>query len=381
LKVSQINGKHSSIGQVPVHLFFRSVTFEELCALYSLADAATVTPLIDGMNLVAKEYIFCQKEKSGALILSEFAGAAQELCQAYVVNPYNIRQISETIKQALDADEEEKRKRLLPMKKRVTKYNASFWAESFLNALTTRCQKVPCAAQPPGLSPETINRIRSARRGALFLDYDGTLAEFKRMPENASPSGEVEEILFSLSRQKQFDVYIISERKREEMDIWFSNFGLNLIAEQGFCYKEKNSDDWVFITPKTNLSWKDNVRDFLKLFTGMTPGSFLEEKTASLVWHYRNSDPDLGSWKAHQLVSELQDMLSNLPVVIHHGKKNVVIASVHANKGAVVSHILSLKNYDTVLCVGDDETDESMFRLSDPKNYRSKGWCRKGYRS
>ena len=367
MKVSQINGKHSTIGQVPVHFLFRSVKFEELCALYAFADAATVTPLIDGMNLVAKEYIFCQKEKSGALILSEFAGAAQELCQAFVVNPYDIRQISDTIKQALDADEEEKRKRLLPMKKRVKKHDARFWAESFLASLTPRCQEVPCQVQLPGLSPEAMIQIRHAQRRALFLDYDGTLAEFKRIPENAAPSGEVEKILFSLSRQNQFDVYITSGRKREEMDRWFSKFGLNLIAEQGFCYKEKNVEDWVFITHEADLSWKDNLRDFLKPYTGMTPGSFLEEKTASFVWHYQNSDPDFGIWKAHQLVSELQDMLSNLPVKIHHGKKNVVIASVHANKGAMVSHLMAMKNYDIALCIGDDDTDESMFRLSDPK--------------
>jgi trehalose 6-phosphate synthase/phosphatase len=367
LKVSQINGKHSSIGQVPIHFLFRSVRFEELCALYALADVAVVTPLIDGMNLVAKEYIFCQKEKSGALILSEFAGAAQELSNAYVVNPYYVRQISETIKLALDADEEEKRQRMQLMKQSVEKNDARFWAESFLEALTSRCRKIPSPGQLPGLSQEVINRFRGSSRRALFLDYDGTLAELKRQPKAAAPSGEVEKILIALSRQKEYDVFITSERNYEEMDRFFSRFGLNLIAEQGFCYKEKNSEDWYFLTPEADLSWKDHLRDFLNTYTGMTPGSFLEEKTASLVWHYRNADPDFGAWKAHQLVSELQEMFSNLPVETHHGKKNVVVGSVHANKGAVVSHIMAMKNYEIALCAGDDDTDESMFRLSDER--------------
>jgi trehalose 6-phosphate synthase/phosphatase len=367
VKVSHINGKHSSIGQVPIHFLFRSVKFEELCALYSLADVAVVTPLIDGMNLVAKEYIFCQTDKSGALILSEFAGAAQELSNAYVVNPYYVRQISETIKISLDADEEEKLQRLRPMKERVKKYNARYWAESFIETLTSRSKTVQSPVRVSGFSSEAMIPVRKAQRRALFLDYDGTLMELKRLPRDAFPSGEVEKILFSLSRQEQFDVYITSERKPEEMDRWFSKFGLNLIAEQGFCYKEKNSEDWVFITHEADLSWKDHLRDVLNLYTGMTPGSLLEEKTASLVWHYRNADPDFGTWKAHQLVSELQEMLSNLPVKIHHGKKNVVIASIHANKGAMVSHIMAMKNYEFAFCAGDDDTDESMFRLSDER--------------
>lgn len=367
LKVSRINGKHSSIGQIPIHFLFRSVTAEELCALYCLADVAVVTPLIDGMNLVAKEYIFCQKEKSGALVLSEFAGAAQELSHAYVVNPYYIRQIADAIQTALETDEEEKQKRIIPMKKRVEKYDARFWADSFMKTLTTRRQKVPAPVKIPFLTLESISKIRQSHQRALFLDYDGTLAELKRLPGDAVPSGEVERILLKLCRQQQFDVYIISEREYVEMDIWFSRFKLNLIAEQGYCYKEKDAEDWIFITSEADLSWKDNLRDFLNLYTGMTPGSLLEEKTASLVWHYRNADPDFGMWKAHQLVAELQAMLSNLPVNVHHGKKNVIIASVHANKGSAVSHIMAVKNYETALCVGDDETDESMFRLSDQR--------------
>ncbi len=363
LKVSQINGKHSIIGQVPIHFLFRQVVPEELCALYALADTAVVTPLMDGMNLVAKEYVFCQKEKSGVLILSEFAGAAQELPYASIVNPYNVSQIADAIKQALEDSEEEKKQRLKPMKKRVTKYNAPFWAKSFLKALTTQDEK-EFPIETPFLTPEVVTPFLDAIHPAVFLDFDGTLAEITNLPENAAPSGEVEQILFSLARQDRFEVYITAGRKQEEMDRWFSKFGLNLIAEHGYCYKEKGNENWVVLVPDADLSWKDQLREFLNLFTTMTPGSFLEEKTASLVWHYRNSDPEFGEWKARQLVSELQEMLSNLPVEIHHGKKNVTIVSNHANKGSVVYHLLTMNQYDAAICAGDDETDESMFRLS-----------------
>ncbi len=364
LKVSQINGKHSTIGQVPVHFLFRPVLPEELCALYVLADAAVVTPLMDGMNLVAKEYIFCQQEKSGVLILSEFAGAAQELPYASIVNPYNVRQIADAIQQALEDSEEEKKRRLEPMKKRVAKYNAQFWAKSFLKTLTSKDEK-ETPIETLVLTQKALAPLQDASRPALFIDYDGTLAEITNLPENAAPSGEVEQLLFSLASQDQFEVYIIAGRRRQEMDRWFSKFRLNLIAEHGYCYKEKGSGRWVVLVPDADLSWKDQLREYLNLFTAMTPGSFLEEKTASLVWHYRNSDPEFGEWKARQLVSELQEMLSNLPVEIHHGKKNVTIVSIHANKGSTIYHLLASNQYDKALCAGDDETDESMFRLSD----------------
>jgi trehalose 6-phosphate synthase/phosphatase len=367
LKVSQINGKHSSPGRVPIHFLFRSVKFEELCALYSLADVAVVTPFVDGMNLVAKEYLFCQRKKSGALILSEFAGAAQELSQAYVVNPYHVRQISEAIKTALDADEWEKAKRLRPMKKRVEKFDARFWAESFLKALEGVGEKVPTVSRPPVLTLEAVSRLRVAGRKVLFLDYDGTLSELKSLPEDGAPAGEVDRILRLLSKQKKYDVYLLSERDREEMDLWFSGYDINLVAENGFCHREKDDEEWTAVSFESDLSWKERLTEFLTFYTGMTPGSMLEEKNASLVWRYQNADPDFGAWKAHQLVSELQEMLSNEPVEIHHGKKNVVIASMHANKAAAAAHVMAVKNCEAALCAGDDETDESLFRLSDER--------------
>jgi trehalose 6-phosphate synthase/phosphatase len=109
----------------------------------------------------------------------------------------------------------------------------------------------------------------------------------------------------------------------------------------------------------------------LQLYTGMTPGSYIEEKTSSVVWHYRNSDPEFGTWKANQLVAELYEMLSNLPVEIHHGQKIVEVGSMQLNKGIVLQHFVLLNKYDAVLCAGDDETDESMFRQTDDDNILS----------
>jgi trehalose-6-phosphate synthase len=103
--------------------------------LYALADIALVTPLIDGMNLVAKEFIACQRENTGLLILSEFAGAAEELFNALLVNPYDSPAVAATLTEALAVSTEEKRNRILPMRERVMRYDARHWARSFIHDL------------------------------------------------------------------------------------------------------------------------------------------------------------------------------------------------------------------------------------------------------
>jgi trehalose 6-phosphate synthase/phosphatase len=367
-KVGYINGKYATIQNVPVHFIHKSVNFSGLCALYSLADVAMVTPLIDGMNLVAKEYLACQREKNGVLILSEFAGAAQELPNALIVNPYNVNEVAQAIDQALQLSEEQKQKMVAPMKERVVKYDARYWADSFfqdLAAQADRKQLPSLLSDTKNLSIEAIGPLLQAESAAFFLDYDGTISELKRKPEDAVPNDEINELLIRLENQENLDVYLISGRKKEDMDQWFSRYRFNLIAEHGYYYRHHNAAEWIVFDTQADLSWKNQIIDIFQLYTGMTPGSNIEEKTSSVVWHYRNSDPEFGNWKANQLVAELYEMLSNLPVEIHHGQKIVEVGSMQINKGIVLGHFVKLNNYNAVLCAGDDETDESMFRYTD----------------
>jgi trehalose 6-phosphate synthase/phosphatase len=363
-RVGQINGQYATIKNVPIHFIHKSINFSELCALYSLADVAMVTPLIDGMNLVAKEYLACQQEKNGVLILSEFAGAAQELPNALIVNPYNVNEVAQAIEKALILTQPEKQKMILPMKERVIKYDARYWAESFIQDILAIAGEREVLADTKEISSEVIDRMGAAEKLALFLDYDGTLAELKKKPSDALPDEEIKELFSKLENAKSVDVYIISGRTREDMDQWFSCYDFNLIAEHGYYYKHRNASEWIEFDPQAELSWKNQIIDVFQLYTGMTPGSSIEEKTSSVVWHYRNSDPEFGTWKAHQVVAELYEMLSNLPVEIHHGKKIVEVSSIQINKGSVLEHFMLLNKYDAVLCAGDDETDESMFRLN-----------------
>jgi len=367
-RVGSINGKYATISNVPVHFIHKSIDFSELCALYALADVAMVTPLVDGMNLVAKEYLACQQESAGALILSEFAGAAQELPNALIVNPYNVHEVAQSLKNALHLTEAEKQKMVQPMKNRVIKYDARYWADTFFQDLSAEAdheqlQTLPSAAEK--ISLEAVGPLLQAKNKAFFLDYDGTIAEIKKKPEDAVPDDEIKALFARLEACRNLDVYLISGRKKEDMEQWFSQYRFNLVAEHGYYYKHWNADEWVVFDTQADLSWKNQIIDIFQLYTGMTPGSIIEEKTSSVVWHYRNSDPEFGSWKANQLVAELYEMLSNLPVEIHHGRKIVEVGSIQLNKGIVLRHFVQLNKYDSILCAGDDETDENMFRYGE----------------
>ncbi len=366
-KVGYINGKYATISNVPVHFIHKSVDFSELCALYSLADVALVTPFIDGMNLVAKEFLACQRETVGVLILSEFAGAAQELPNAFIVNPYNINEVAQSLKKAQELTQAAKQKMVRPMKERVLKYDARYWADSFFRDLATEAetgQQASSSSDTSEASIEVLEPFLQMHHTAFFLDYDGTIAEIKNRPQDAVPDDAIEALFTRLENLKNKDVFLISGRKKEDMDQWFSRYRFNLIAEHGFYYKHHNAAEWIVFDNRADLSWKNQIIDIFQLYTGMTPGSIIEEKTSSVVWHYRNSDPEFGNWKAIQLVAELYEMLSNMPVEIHHGRKIVEVGSMYLNKGIVLAHFLQMNGYESVLCAGDDETDESMFRYS-----------------
>jgi trehalose 6-phosphate synthase/phosphatase len=134
-RVGQLNGKYATLLNSPIHFIHGSIPFVDLCALYALADIGLVTPLIDGMNLVAKEFIACQRENAGVLILSEFAGAAEELFNALLVNPYDSAAVAGTLTDALALPTEERRNLILPMRDRVMRYDARHWARSFIDDL------------------------------------------------------------------------------------------------------------------------------------------------------------------------------------------------------------------------------------------------------
>ena len=125
--VGRLNGKYSTLHNTPVHFIHGSVEFTRLCAMYALAEVAMVTPLVDGMNLVAKEFVACKRDEDGVLVLSEFAGAAQELFNATVVNPYDAQGVADALTDGLRTTPEERTERMKLMRQRVITCDAAWW--------------------------------------------------------------------------------------------------------------------------------------------------------------------------------------------------------------------------------------------------------------
>ena len=367
-RIGRLNGKFATLHNSPIHFIHDSVEFGELCALYSVAHACMVTPLIDGMNLVAKEFLACQREGTGPLILSEFAGAAEELSSALIVNPYDPPAVAASIGRALEMSGEEIRARNGPMRERVMRLDAGHWAKTFLDELVGLEKPAAGAAEPAplaGASARLARAIGAGKAVAWFLDYDGTLRGFEPDPQAAKPDAALLGLLNDLAARPGWEVTLISGRPAADLDAFFRDAPFGLIAEHGASRRLPGSREWEALDEGISYAWKDEVRPIFRLYEEAVPGSFFEEKRTSLVWHYRRADAGFGTWKANQLAEELGAMVSDAPAQVRHGRKIVEIVSSQINKGEAVRRSLAAEGDKLVVCAGDDRTDESMFSLAE----------------
>ena len=363
-RVGRINGEYATLNSSPIRFIHGSVNFTDLCALYATADVGMVTPLIDGMNLVAKEYIACQRDHDGVLMLSEFAGAAEELSNAMLVNPYDAQAVAKSLTEALALPAEERRASNQPMRERVMKFDAQHWARTFIEQLGSTSAGTMALFAPPEEAAEQLrDALAQNKRVALFLDYDGTLREIERDARAAKPTAELIALIALLRARKNVDVTLISGRTAEDLEAWFGELDIGLVAEHGAAVRRAGTREWEQLDRNVSYHWKDEIRGVLRLYEQSTPGSSVEEKRTSLVWHHRKTDPEFGTWKANELMHELSTMLANEPVKIRHGRKIVEVTAEQVSKGIAVRRLLSEKQYDFILCAGDDQTDESMFEI------------------
>jgi trehalose 6-phosphate synthase/phosphatase len=369
-EVGALNGEFGVVGRVPVQFLHQSFPQSELAALYALADVCVVTPLIDGMNLVAKEFIACKavapEARPGVLVLSEFAGAAQEMSEALLVNPYDIDAVAATIAQGLQLSHDERRRRTAAMGPRLVRRDAKAWAQKFLfelAALDTAPPRTRRGEDLAALAEELARAVQGGRRLALFLDYDGTLRSFTASPDAAVPDQTLRALLRGLAAREGVDIAVVSGRPSEFLERHLGDLGVTLVAEHGYCWRRADASRWEHVQPDVDAGWKDNVRPVLQQAVDLTPGTTLEEKRSALVWHYRRAEPDFGAWRAHLLLAELTDVTASLPVVVHLGRKIVEVSSQLFSKGAAVRHLVGALEPDIVLAAGDDQTDETMFAL------------------
>lgn len=371
--IGKINGKHGTIGWMPIWYLYRSLNFDELVAVYSISDISLVTVLRDGMNLIAKEFIATKIDGKGVLILSEMAGAAAELGEAILVNANHREEVVEALKAAIEMPEEEQKERNHAMQQRLKNYNLERWAHDFMDILmSVKKQQSELTARKltKKIKDKLISQYLKSRNSLILLDYDGTLIPFAERPEKAMPDNEILNIIKELTNDVHREIVIVSGRDRKTLDRWLHNVDVSLIAEHGTWLKLKGKK-WEIIEPLQN-DWKEEIRPILQHYADRTTGSLIEEKDFSLVWHYRRVDPELASVRAWELKDSLMHFTANLNLEVLEGNKVIEIKNVGINKGRAVLRWISKKKWDFILALGDDFTDEDLFAVLPKSAYSIK---------
>ena len=362
--VGKINGKFGAIGWTPIIYQYRALPFDSLVAMYGASDVALVTPLRDGMNLIAKEYVASRTDKTGVLILSEMAGSAKELTEAIIINPNHREEIAEALEMALEMPYGEQIRRNRIMQHRLCRYDVARWAIDFIKKLiSVDHSRKQFSAQllSSSVKMELIRHYRQGRHRLLLLDYDGTLVPFAKRPQLAKPNGELLKILHYLGGDSKNELVLLSGRDKATLEDWFGLLPVGLGAEHGVCIKERNKR-WKTIKPLA-ADWKVKLLPILEMYADRVAGAFVEQKEFSLVWHYRGADAEQGALMASELADDLLAFTANIDVQVLQGSKVVEVRNAGVNKGTATQQWLSKSDFDFILAIGDDWTDEDMFAV------------------
>lgn len=362
LLVSRINGAYGSAQWTPIIYLFQNFGFDTIAPLYHRAEVALITPLRDGMNLVAKEYLACKESVPGVLILGESIGAADELIDAIQINPNNTQQVADAIHEALTMPRPEQRKRLKRMQKRVKEYSVQRWGNDFITDLAKAAavHKGQFKKQiTPAATTALVAKFRRAHYRLLLIDYDGTLKKFASVPgsQAAQPDAAVLALITRLTELPNTKVVITSGRTKNTMERWFGKLPrLALVAEHGA---------WV----KNHGIWEKNADSFdkrpyvraMKRYAPRTAGAVVDVKDFSVVWHYRRVNPELAFVRNGELRHDLKQLAEGTTIGVYDGRKIIEVKPQSLHKGVIARDFTEKYPSDFILAIGDDYTDEEMF--------------------
>ncbi len=363
--VGSINGTYSTIDWTPIRYLYRGLPFNQLMGVYAVADVALVTPLRDGMNLIAKEYVAAHAGREGVLVLSEMAGAARELSEAVQVNPFDLDSVVEAIHQALTMSPEEQVERSEAMVRRLKRYTVQRWAEDFLSTLEgVKSAQIELEARllDNATQERILEHFSAARHRLLVLDYDGTLTAFSEDPQAVQPDEWLLKTLGTLVSCPRTEVVVVSGRAHESLGEWFAELPINLVAEHGV-WVRSGDEEWLTVEPM-NDEWKARIRPVLESFTDRAPGAFVEEKDFSLVWHHRKVDRRLADARVAELKETLVSLAADYNLAVTEGNRVVEVRAAGVNKGRAAYRWMCREDLDFVFVSGDDETDEEVFEAA-----------------
>jgi trehalose 6-phosphate synthase/phosphatase len=362
--VGRINGKYGRVAWTPVHYFYRSLPLEAISAFYRMAHVALVTPMRDGMNLVCKEYVASKTDQTGVLILSEMAGASKELSDAISINPNDINQIAGAIHEALTMPLEEQHRRIVAMQKILSKFDIHHWVSLFMKRLHYIKEKqrlLYTRNVDQNLAARFKEEYRAAQQRLFVLDYGGTLVSSDDVHRRSGPDRDLCDIIESIAKDPKNMTVIISGMDKDTLGDWFKDLDVDLIAEHGAWLKKKGGNWYTIET--LDSEWKHQIFPVLEQYIDRTPGSYIEEKDFSLVWRYNKVEHGLGEMRSRELTSHLKFLASGSHLHVLEGDFVVEIKNIEVNKGKAVLHILEQRSPDFVFAIGDDWTDEEMFKV------------------
>lgn len=364
--VGNINAMFATPEWHPINYYYQNFDREALCAYYAAADVCLITSLRDGLNLVSKEYVACRNSSTGILILSEMAGAAQELKFALKVHPYDSAQIKEAVNYALSINKQEESARMESLRTQVFNNTIFDWVKRIFEEIFCLYPELSTSCEQK-LNAQLINILTSefkqAQKRYILLDYDGCLRDLEPHPELATPTSEIHKLLDKLTLLPDTEVFLVSGRSMTDMENWFGKSGVNIIAEHGAWYK-KHLTEWVDLRPDVSIN-KELFLSLLIQYAQRIPNSFIEEKSTGYCLHFRESKPKDVSLYLDQLVSDFCNFIksNNLPYRCTVSPTQFEVHPLGCNKGKALQRIISFEENSFILAAGDDDTDEDMFEV------------------
>jgi trehalose 6-phosphate synthase/phosphatase len=250
------------------------------------------------------------------------------------------------------------------MSKRVEALDCRKWASNFLARLARHSRRDRRRRPPPVVDDVVLERLKQrfarARARTIMLDYDGTLRELEPHPDLAVPTPEIRALLTDLASLPATDVHIVSGRRRRTLEQWFGQLPINLCAEHGYLARAPGGE-WHALV-ELDLDWLPPIERLLRRVAADVPGAHVERKSISVAWHYRQAEPEYGSWRAHELLNDLRERLTGAPAEILPGHRVVEVRATGVNKGLYVRQAFPDGKASTrfVIGLGDDRTDHDL---------------------
>ncbi|KAI9746004.1 MAG: threalose-6-phosphate phosphatase [Claussenomyces sp. TS43310] len=375
--VAKINGLYGSLGFSPVQHYPQYLSQEEYLALLRSADIGLITSVRDGMNTTSLEYVVCQRDQHGPVILSEFSGTAGSLRDAIHINPWDLSGVADQINYALTMSADKKSVIHQSLYHHVTTHNVQAWSDLCLRRLLTVLASQSNAVATPLLDRAAVlSQYRKSEKRLFMFDYDGTLTPIVKDPNAALPSERLFRAIKALAADHRNAIWIISGRDQDFLQKHLGHIPeLGFSAEHGSFMRHPGSLDWENLAETFDMGWQKDVMEIFQKYTEKTQGSFIERKRCALTWHYRRADHELGEHMARECQKELeQTVAKNWDVEVMCGKANLEVRPTFINKGEIVKRLVASYGQEVgeppefLICLGDDFTDEDMFRALHASN-------------